>query len=100
MIVDLEEAIRIHLENERNSVKGLEGSLVFRNTEIHIRVFEHAPRNSRLLEWTIGQTKRKMQRCNNAEKRDMLYVELMAYERLFAMVKCAEAGRPLDGLAY
>lgn len=100
MIVDRKEAIRIHLENERDSVRGLEGSLVFRNTEIHIRAFEQAPRISRLLELTISHTKRKMKRSNNTETSDMLYVELCAYERLLGMVKCAEEGRPLDGLAY
>src|SRR5438128_9237699 len=97
--MNLEEAIKIHLDNKRARLNA-KSSIINKNTELHIRTIESAPRDSKSLEMRIAQKKREVQRSTYFEITDKTSVELEALERLLAMVRAWEEGRPVDGYAY
>jgi len=97
--MNLEEAIKIHLDNKRTRMNS-KASIINRSTELHNRTIEGAPRDSKSLEMRIAQKKREKQRSASFEITDKISVELEALERLLAMVRAREEGRPIDGYAY
>jgi hypothetical protein len=100
MITDLEEAIKIHLNNERKGIRPGTHTRVKRNIELHIRIFEKAPRDSKSVKALIERRKQVLDHPNSIEKREDAYVELQAYERLLGMIRLSERCEPLDGVAY
>lgn len=70
------------------------------NIELHIKTIEQAPRNSRPLEDLIAWKRQEMNKANDANVADRIYIELQALERLYGIVYAYEHNEPLESLAY
>ena len=99
-IFDLEQAIKMHLDNQRKMILPQNNTLYNELKELHIRIVEKAPRDSGSLLKKIETRKAEKDRATNVLNTQKLIHELNALEWMLAIVRRSEAGKSLDGLAY
>jgi hypothetical protein len=99
-MMTLEEALSIHLENERKWIRPQNNPLVNRHTEMHIKIITEAPRNSKKLKKLIEDKKWQIEKSMTRDVTSDLVCELFALQRLHAMVSAAERGQPMEHYAY
>jgi len=98
--MDLEGAIKLHVDNERKDIRPTKHPVIDLRAEVHIRVFESAPRNSCALKAFLERKKKELGRAKSVDMREDLYAEVQVCERPLGMLRACENGETLDGLAY
>lgn len=91
--MNLEEAINIHIVNERKDLHPANHSTVIHRAALHIKVYERAPRDSRGLKALLEKKKKELARAKSVEVREDLYTEMQACERLLGMVRACKGGK-------
>jgi hypothetical protein len=99
-MVNLDEAIKIHVENERKCLNPLVNKIIQVHTKLHIRIFEQTPRDSKMIERLIATKEKEMEQSDDIVRTQRLWTEIQALQRLLVMVQKSENGKPLDGVAY
>jgi hypothetical protein len=97
--ITLDEAIRNHLENERKYLHPSNNEAFLRHKRRHVRIFETAPRVSKMIERRIAIRKNEKEQTMNTFKTDELTSEIQALQRLLLMVRMSENGESLDEMA-
>lgn len=100
VIFDLEEAIKIHIDNQRKRILPQHHSAINAVKELHIETIEKAPRDSASLQKAIETKRLEKDRARVIDDTQKIWTELDALEYLMALVRRFEAGKSLDGLAY
>ena len=99
-IFDLEQAIKMHIEGQREWMHPKNSSLFNAHKELHIKTIENSPRDSASLFKRIAAKKVEKDRASTVYETDRLLSELDALEWLLAIVRRHEDGKSLDCLAY
>jgi hypothetical protein len=98
---NLEAAIKMHIENERNRwIKPENNPIVNHNAELHIKTIEQAPRDSKSIEDLITKKRIEMKAASKITAINNITTELQALKRLYGIVQRYERAESLDGLAY
>jgi hypothetical protein len=101
MYIDIETAIKKHIENERKRIRSQNNPIINYQIELYIKTIgEATPKDSKSLASLITKKKSEMRAAAGISIRDKLCIELQAHERLYGIVQRTECGEPLEGLAY
>jgi hypothetical protein len=99
-ILDIETAIKMHIENQRKWIHPSNNPVIIQKVELHFRTIEKAPRDSKTLLNQITKKKQQLKEATQRVMTDKLCIELEALQWLYHLVKRSEGGLPLDGLAF
>ena len=98
---DLETAIKIHIDNERNRwIKPENNSIINHNAELHIKTIEQAPREGKSIENLITKKRMDMKAASKITTINNFSTELQALRRLHGILQRYEQGECLESLAY
>ena len=78
MGITLDEAMKGHTEKERRFLHPLNSEALVSHIQLHIRIFEEAPRDPIVIEKRIAIKKKERTRCNDAIGTDELSTEIEA----------------------
>ena len=97
---DLETAIKIHIDNERNRwIKPENNPIINHNAQQHIKTIEQAPRDGKSIENLISKKRMEMKAASKITTVNSISTELQALRRLYGIVQRYERGECLESLA-
>ena len=99
-IITLDDAIRIHLANQKKYLLSIISGDVWHPTEIHIGVFEQTPSDTKVIERLIKQKEKDYDQACNALTTERVWTELQALEDLLSMFRRHERGEDLSVVPY
>jgi hypothetical protein len=81
-IFDLEQAIKMHLDNQRKWIQPQTNPAINHSTELHIKTVESAPRDSASLYKRIAEKKRQKDKAWEVTQVQDINTEINALERI------------------
>jgi len=96
MGITLDEAIKAHIRKKRKYLHPEYSEALVRDTQLHIKTIEQAPKDPKLIEARILKKKEEKSRLVDVMKRDDLSSEIEALQILRSMIRMEENGQSLD----